>query len=57
MDELIRRAEDILRNEEETKLKGEWGIDPVPDEEMNQDDPTTVAGRGDQGAKGDGLWR
>ncbi|MDH7481131.1 MAG: DUF1156 domain-containing protein [Armatimonadota bacterium] len=27
-------------------LWADWGMDPVPDEEMNKDDPTTVAGRG-----------
>jgi adenine-specific DNA methylase len=28
------------------RLAQSWGIEPVPDEEMNKDDPTTVAGRG-----------
>jgi len=40
-----RQAESYLE-EKRNQLKGEWGIDPVPDEEMNPKDPTTVAGRG-----------
>ncbi|MDI6714411.1 MAG: DUF1156 domain-containing protein [Thermodesulfovibrio sp.] len=43
--EVFKKAEAYLMEKRE-KLKEEWGIDPVPDEEMNQDDPTTVAGRG-----------
>jgi putative DNA methylase len=43
--EVFKKAEEYLMEKRE-KLKEEWGIDPVPDEEMNQDDPTTVAGRG-----------
>jgi putative DNA methylase len=43
--EVFKEAEKYLEEKRE-KLKEEWGIDPVPDEEMNQDDPTTVAGRG-----------
>jgi len=43
--EVFKEAEKYLE-EKRKKLMGEWGIDPVPDEEMNQDDPTTVAGRG-----------
>jgi putative DNA methylase len=43
--EVFKEAEKYLE-EKRKKLMDEWGIDPVPDEEMNQDDPTTVAGRG-----------
>jgi putative DNA methylase len=28
------------------KLLNEWGIEPIPDELMNENDPTTLAGRG-----------
>ncbi|MDT7907812.1 MAG: DUF1156 domain-containing protein [Candidatus Calescibacterium sp.] len=42
---IFKSAEKYLE-EKRKKLMEEWGIDPVPDEEMNQDDPTTVAGRG-----------
>jgi putative DNA methylase len=42
---IFKSAEKYLE-EKRKKLMDEWGIDPVPDEEMNQDDPTTVAGRG-----------
>jgi len=43
--EIFKEAEKYLE-EKRKRLMDEWGIDPVPDEEMNQDDPTTVAGRG-----------
>jgi len=43
--EVFKEAEKYLEVKRK-KLIDEWGIDPVPDEEMNQDDPTTVAGRG-----------
>ncbi|PMB78262.1 MAG: hypothetical protein C0177_00565 [Fervidicoccus fontis] len=43
--EVFKEAEKYLE-EKRKKLMEEWGMDPVPDEEMNQDDPTTVAGRG-----------
>jgi putative DNA methylase len=43
--EVFKKAEEYLMEKREQLMK-EWGIDPVPDEEMNQDDPTTVAGRG-----------
>jgi len=43
--EVFKKAEKYLE-EKRKKLMDEWGIKPVPDEEMNQDDPTTVAGRG-----------
>jgi len=43
--EFYRNAEEYLE-EKRKKLWEEWGIDPVPDEEMNTKDPNTVAGRG-----------
>ena len=43
--EIYKEAERYLE-EKRKRLMEDWGIDPVPDEEMNQDDPTTVAGRG-----------
>ena len=43
--EFYRKAEEYLEEKRE-KLWEEWGIDPVPDEEMNNKDPNTVAGRG-----------
>lgn len=43
--EVFKSAEKYLK-EKRAKLKKEWGIELVPDEEMNQDDSTTVAGRG-----------
>jgi Adenine-specific DNA methylase containing a Zn-ribbon len=43
--EFYRLAEEYLE-EKRKKLWEEWGIDPVPDEEMNTKDPNTVAGRG-----------
>jgi adenine-specific DNA methylase len=43
--EIYRKAEEYLE-EKRKKLWEEWGIDPVPDEEMNTKDPNTVAGRG-----------
>jgi len=43
--EVFREAEKYME-EKRKKLMDEWGIDPVPDEEMNIKDPTTVAGRG-----------
>jgi putative DNA methylase len=43
--EFYRKAEEYLE-EKRKKLWEEWGIDPVPDEEMNTKDPNTVAGRG-----------
>ena len=43
--EFYRKAEEYLEEKRE-KLWEEWGIDPVPDEEMNTKDPNTVAGRG-----------
>ncbi|MEM0167383.1 MAG: DUF1156 domain-containing protein [Thermoplasmatales archaeon] len=42
---IFEQAEKYLKEKRE-KLIEEWGIDPLPDEEMNTDDPTTVAGRG-----------
>ena len=42
---VFREAEKYME-EKRKKLMDEWGIDPVPDEEMNIKDPTTVAGRG-----------
>jgi adenine-specific DNA methylase len=41
----FKSAEKYLE-EKRKKLMDEWGIDPVPDEPMNTDDPTTIAGRG-----------
>jgi adenine-specific DNA methylase len=38
-------AEQALE-EKRQKLWEEWGMDPVPDEPMDKNDPTTVAGRG-----------
>jgi len=43
--EIFRQAEEYLKEKQE-KLRNEWGIEPVPDEEMDKNDPTTVAGRG-----------
>jgi len=43
--QVFREAEKHLTKKRE-ELMLEWGMDPVPDEPMNQDDPTTVAGRG-----------
>jgi adenine-specific DNA methylase len=43
--EIYREAEKYLKVKRE-KLMKEWGFDPVPDERMNTEDPTTVAGRG-----------
>jgi adenine-specific DNA methylase len=43
--EVFKEAEKYLE-EKRKKLMDEWGIDPVPDEEMNTKDPNTVAGRG-----------
>jgi len=43
--EMYKKAEKYLE-EKRKKLMDEWGIDPVPDEEMNTKDPNTVAGRG-----------
>jgi Adenine-specific DNA methylase containing a Zn-ribbon len=42
---VYRLAEEYLE-EKRKRLWEEWGIDPVPDEEMNTKDPNTVAGRG-----------
>jgi len=42
---VFREAKKYME-EKRKKLMDEWGIDPVPDEEMNIKDPTTVAGRG-----------
>jgi adenine-specific DNA methylase len=42
---IFKSAEKYLE-EKRKKLMDEWGIDPVPDEEMNTKDPNTVAGRG-----------
>jgi adenine-specific DNA methylase len=43
--EVFREAEKYL-DEKREKLMEEWGFDPVPNEPMNTEDPTTVAGRG-----------
>ncbi|MFN4228050.1 MAG: DUF1156 domain-containing protein, partial [Candidatus Ratteibacteria bacterium] len=43
--EIFKEAEKYLEKKRE-KLMKEWGIEPVPDEEMDVNDPTTVAGRG-----------
>jgi adenine-specific DNA methylase len=43
--EFYRKTEEYLE-EKRKKLWEEWGMDPVPDEEMNTKDPNTVAGRG-----------
>lgn len=43
--EIFKEAERYLEEKGE-KLMMEWVIDPVPDEDMNVNDPTTVAGRG-----------
>ncbi|MCD6168270.1 MAG: DUF1156 domain-containing protein, partial [Caldisericia bacterium] len=42
---VFMEAEKYLE-EKRKKLMDKWGIDPVPDERMNEEDPTTVAGRG-----------
>ncbi len=41
----FRSAEEYLKEKRE-KLMMEWGMEPVPDEDMDVNDPTTVAGRG-----------
>lgn len=43
--DIFKEAEKYLERKRE-KSMDELGIDPIPNEEMNQDDPTTVAGRG-----------
>jgi len=43
--QVFKEAEKYLEEKRE-KLMLEWGMDPVPDEPMNTNDPTTVAGRG-----------
>lgn len=43
--EVFKKAEEYLK-EKRQKLMEEWGMDPVPDEQMDTKDPTTVAGRG-----------
>ncbi|MQY79009.1 MAG: DUF1156 domain-containing protein [Bacteroidetes bacterium] len=43
--QVFNKAKTYLQEKRE-KLMMEWGLDPVPDEEMNQNDPTTLAGRG-----------
>jgi len=43
--EIFREAEKYLEKKRQ-ELFDKWGFDPVPDEKMNQEDPTTVAGRG-----------
>ena len=43
--QVFKEAEKYLKEKRE-KLMLEWGMDPVPDEPMNTNDPTTVAGRG-----------
>ncbi|MDW7973121.1 MAG: DUF1156 domain-containing protein [Thermodesulfovibrio sp.] len=43
--EIYQEAEKYLE-EKRQRLMEQWGIDPVPDEDMNTEDPTTVAGRG-----------
>jgi len=42
---VFKEAEKYLEGKRQ-KLMEEWGIDPVPDERMNTEDPNTVAGRG-----------
>ena len=42
---IFKQAEEYLKEKRE-KLISKLGIDPVPDENMNINDPTTVAGRG-----------
>jgi putative DNA methylase len=42
---VFKEAEKYLEGKRQ-KLMEEWGIDPVPDESMNTEDPNTVAGRG-----------
>lgn len=43
--ETFKEAERYLEKKRQ-ELFDKWGFDPVPDEEMNIEDPTTVAGRG-----------
>jgi adenine-specific DNA methylase len=43
--EIFKEAEKYLE-EKRKKLMDDWGIDPVPDEPMNINDPITLAGRG-----------
>ncbi|AXI24738.1 DNA methylase [Methanofervidicoccus sp. A16] len=43
--EVFREAKRYLEEKRE-RLMEKWWMDPVPDEEMNQEDPNTVAGRG-----------
>jgi len=41
----FEKAKNALQKKIE-ELRDKWGMEPVPDEEMDQNDPTTVAGRG-----------
>lgn len=43
--EVFQEAKAYLEKKRQ-ELFDKWGFEPVPDEEMNQEDPTTVAGRG-----------
>jgi adenine-specific DNA methylase len=40
------RAAEASLEQKRQALWAEWGMDPVPDEPMDKNDPTTVAGRG-----------
>ncbi|MCR4416752.1 MAG: DUF1156 domain-containing protein [Ignavibacteria bacterium] len=42
---VFEKSKNALQKEIE-ELREKWGIEPVPDEEMDQNDPTTLAGRG-----------
>ena len=43
--EIFKEAEKYLERKRQELMK-KWGFDPVPDEGMNTEDPTTIAGRG-----------
>ena len=43
--EIFKKAEKYLE-EKSKKLNEFWGFEPIPDESMNPNDPTTLAGRG-----------
>ncbi|HRU01505.1 MAG TPA: hypothetical protein P5239_07360, partial [Victivallales bacterium] len=42
---VFEKAKRALQKKTE-ELREKWGIEPVPDEDMDQNDPTTLAGRG-----------
>lgn len=43
--DIFEKSKNALKKKIE-ELREKWGMEPVPDEEMDQNDPTTLAGRG-----------